>query len=403
MIIRSLKTIFACSSCLVLVFSGCVKPDPANPWSSKSASSGGKQGEAQFVQDVPESSKGTARSVDFEEETIRVRPRDSVQLALSTDAENSGLVFALARERAQAILMKAANDEHPLLRTNGFEGLEWLPDTLAELAPKGLSDENRAVRFVTAMAVGNRAVQGMAPYLEPLLLDSSDSVHASAIYALRAIGEPANPSPLAGFVMSDNPEIRANTYIVLGKLGNPSAIGLIRSSLGVGMQLVNPMRVKLSELQAADVLVTLGEESEVEPLRAALFAPVEQGELTILACELLGEIGDGQARAMLQRLLTAPGRQQRPLEIRVAAAKALFVLDEMPSPQLESVIMVAVASDDSRLRVQAASALGVVPGAHVESVLLGMLDDVDPLVATAAAASIARRSYKEDGPIRTSE
>jgi HEAT repeat protein len=308
------------------------------------------------------------------------------------------LIFVLARERAQAILMKAANDKHPLLRTNGFEGLVWLPDTLAEMAPKGLVDVNRAVRFVTAMAVGTRAVQGMAPYLEPLLLDSSDSVRASAIYALRSIGEPANPSPLAGFVMSDDPEIRANTYIVLGKLGNPSAIGLIRSSLGVGMQLANPMRVKLSELQAADVLVELGEQSEVEPLRAALFAPVEQGELTILACELLGEIGDGQARAMLQRLLTAPGRQQRPLEIRVAAAKALFVLDEVPSQQLESVIMVAVASDDSRLRVQAASALGVVPGAHAESVLLGMLDDVDPLVVTAAAASIARRSYKKMDP-----
>ena len=29
--------------------------------------------------------------------------------------------------------------------------------------------------------------------------------------------------------------------------------------------------------------------------------------------ELLGEIGDGQARAMLQRLLTAPGTQQCPV------------------------------------------------------------------------------------------
>jgi HEAT repeat protein len=293
--------------------------------------------------------------------------------------------------------MKAVHDEHPLLRANGFEGLEWMPESLAEVAAKGLSDENRAVRFATAMAVGETAIEGMALYLEPLLLDESDSVHAAAIYALRALGEPADPSPLANFIMSDDPETRGNTYVVLGYIGNPSAIPLIQSSLGIGMRLVNPMRVKLTELQAANVLVQLGDQHEVEPIRAALFAPVEQGELTILACEFLSEIGDQQARPMVQRILTAPGKQQRPLEIRLAAAKALFRLGEMPSPGLEGVIMLGVNAEDFRLRAQAAAALVFVPGAHAESVLLAMLEDSDPLVATAAAAAIAQRGASTIG------
>jgi len=372
---------------------GCVKPDPDNPWSTKGRSAGGAQA-SMDEGDTPAQPliSEAPRSVDFEEETIRIRPSDRVPEFVHAQGVATSDAFALAGVRAQTVLMQAANDRHPLLRANGFEGLEYMPNALAELAPMGLADTNRAVRFVTAMAVGNAAIQGMGAHLEPLLLDDSESVRAAGIYALRRLGEEVDPSPLAEFVISDDPETRANTYVVLGKLENPSARSLIQSSLGVGMHLANPMRVKIAELQAADALVELGDREEVEPIRAALFAPVEQGELTILACQLLGEIGDGQARSMLQRLLTAPGRQQRPLEIRIAAAMALFMIDGMPSEQLQGVIMDGVASEDSRLRIQAASALSVVPGQDVEGVLLGLLDDGDPLVATAAAAAIARRA-----------
>ena len=382
--------------CVIGFSYGCVKPDPDNPWSTKSKSAGGKQAPNTGHEHAASSSAAEAspsRAVDFEEETIRVRPSDEAPMLGNAGGVASENAFALAEIRAQSILMRAANDQHPLLRANGFEGLEYVPHALAELAPMGLSDENRAVRFVTAMAVGNASIQGMAPYIEPLLLDDSESVQAAGIFALRSLGEPVDPSPLAAFVMSEDPEVRANTYLILGKLANPSAIPLIQSSLGTGMHLANPMRVKIAELQAADALVELGERAEVEPIRAALFAPVEQGELTILACQLLGQIGDGQARSMLQRLLTAPGRQQRPLEIRIAAAKALFMIDEMPSEQLAGVIFSGVGNEDARVRVQAASALAVVPGKEAQRVLIGMLEDTDPLVSTAAAAAIARRSH----------
>lgn len=381
----------------LLGLSGCVKPDPANPWSTKSQSRASLVSN-QGANPPSAGSVGEARdSTGSGEEMVRVRPADVVSLS----AADSGMdlktsdgvpkISLSARARAQSILMMAVNDEHPLLRAIGFQGLEWMPQSLGEVAPSGLSDENQGVRFVTAMTVGQAKLAGMQLYLEPLLLDESKSVHAAAIFALRQLGEQVDPSPLGQYVLSNDPEVRSNAYIVLGRLGNASAIPLIQSSLGKGMRLVNPMRVKLTELQAADSLVELGDESEVEPIRAALFAPVEQGELSILACEFLGEIGDGQARPMLHRLLAASGRQQRPLEIRIAAAKALFQLGEPLSSGLEGVIMLGVKNEDQRLRIQAAASLAVVPGDHAESVLLEMLSDPDPLVATTAAAAIARR------------
>ena len=46
-------------------------------------------------------------------------------------------------------------------------------------------------------------------------------------------------------VRSDDPEVRSNAYLVLGEMGNRSAILMIRDSLGKGMRQVNPARVRI--------------------------------------------------------------------------------------------------------------------------------------------------------------
>ena len=300
------------------------------------------------------------------------------------------------REQAIEILRRAAVDSHPLLRAHAFEAFQSVPAEFIIAAPFGLADDNRAVRFITALGVGDLQATDLRSEIAPLLQDPSDSVRAAAIFASRRIGEPVDPSPLSGFLMSDEPEIRSNTYMVLARLGNSSAIPLIEESLGTGMKLVNPMRVKLTELQAADALVTLGDQNEVEPIRAALFAPIEQGELTILACGMIAEIGDGQAKPMLERLITAEGNQKRPPEIRIAAARALFMLGEPYLPGLEQVIAQNLRSDDGRIRVQSVAALAKVPGKESFNLLKGMLADPDPLVSTMAASAILSR--EDDSP-----
>ena len=69
----------------------------------------------------------------------------------------------------------------------------------------GLIDENRGVRFVATMSVGDAGLDGLAPLIAPLVSDPSDSVRAAAIYAMNALGEGADPSPLGG----DGPQRRS--------------------------------------------------------------------------------------------------------------------------------------------------------------------------------------------------
>ena len=408
---------FMTSSCVVLLalVAGCVEPDPDRPWSTKSKS--GSQLSSQVDTEVVRIDDVQVRRVDtrvtvapqvteviLETSEVEIESPAKTRLARVVDVDTGVVLVEPAkeeaivvepsltvRERAIAILRRAAIDSHPLLRANAFEAFQSVPGEFIIAAPFGLADDNRAVRFITALGVGDLQATGLRKDLAPLLQDSSDSVRAAAIFAARRIGEPVDPSPLSEFLMSDDPEIRSNTYMVLARLGNPSAIALIEESLGVGMKLVNPMRVKLTELQAADALVILGDQSEVEPIRAALFAPIEQGELTILACSMIGEIGDGQAKPMLERLITAEGNQKRPPEIRIAAARALFMLGEPYLPGLEQVIAQNVRSEDSRLRVQSVAALAEVPGRESSELLERMLGDLDPLVSTMAASAILSR------------
>lgn len=340
-----------------MLFTGCVQPDPANPWSTKAQSAG-----SVMVISEPKT------------EVILARPLELTPLS--------------RRDNAIAVLRRAVNAEHPLLRATAFEGLQGAPDLFELLAPSGLADENRGVRFVTAMSVAEVGSESLAPLLEPLLLDDSMSVQAAAIFALHQLGENVDLTPLATCVMEPSPEVRANTYIVLGRLGNSSAVSLIDASLQQDLRRVNLMRLRMAELQGAGALVQLGREDMIEPIRAALFAPPEQAERTLLACDLLGELRDEGAKPMLVRILSASGDQERPLEVRIAAAKALLQLDAPQPEGLLRVLFRGLADDDPRRRLQAVTAIAAAEGPEVESALASLVDDPDPMVAIIAAGAI---------------
>ena len=210
--------------------------------------------------------------------------------------------------------------------------------------------------------------------------------------ALTRCGLAVDVSPLALMIGNDDPEIRANAYLVLGELGNPSAVPLIRESLGHGMKLVNPIRVRLVDLAAAEALVKLGAEDDIVPIRAALFAPPEQAELTVVACDAIGRLHDQVARPMLERILSAPGAAARSPEIRLAAARALMRLGSNPLMGV-AIAREYAASPDPRIRAQVASLVGgilALPTAPSEAVDLArvFLRDTDPTVQVAAASAL---------------
>jgi HEAT repeat protein len=256
------------------------------------------------------------------------------------------------------------------------------------VVPALLRDPNRGVRFVAAMEVGRARLAEFADAVQPLLLDESDSVRAAAIFALGRLGRPVDPTPLAAMVRSDDPEVRSNAYLVLGEIGNRSAVQLIRESLGKGMRQVNPARVRVVELQAAEALVRLGEADGIEPIRAALYAPGEQSEFTALAAQQVARLRDDGSRAILMRLIDGTGISARPTEVRICCASALAKISPSDGPAVVKFARTLLQDREPAVRAQAAIALGEAGGPTVLPELEGLLLDRYPQVQLAAAKAI---------------
>ena len=291
---------------------------------------------------------------------------------------------AQTTHEASRVLREASVSKWAAVRAHAIEASIRSPKLLAELVPAALDDENRGVRFVACMAIAEARMPTLAKAVAPLLSDPSASVRAAAMLALSRCGRTVDFTPLAAMLSDNDPEIRANAYLVLGELGNPSATPLIRESLGKGMKLVNPLRVRLVDLAAAEALVKLGDENEIEPIRAALFAPPEQGELTVVACDSVRRLNDEVSRPMLQRIISASGSDQRGPEIRIAAARALAKLGSSRAP-----IMIAqqyAEHSDPRVRAQTASLLAQIGSPEAATLLTKLLRDSNPSVQIAAAA-----------------
>lgn len=292
---------------------------------------------------------------------------------------------ASEREGAASILRSASTSAWPMLRANAIEASRAHPELLKELAPRGLIDDNRGVRFVACMTIAWAKNRDLAMLAQPLLEDESASVRAAAMLALANSGTKVDLTPLAAMLSDNDPEVRANAYLVLGELGNPSAAGLIRDSIGQGMKLVNPIRSRLVDLTAAEALVKLGDDPEIEPIRAALFAPPEHAELTVVACDSIGRLRDEVSRPMLERLLSVGGDGRRSPEIRLAAARALVKLGGADATAL-AIAREYRGSTDARVRAQVAALLGEVRTDESLEMLAVLIHDGDPTVQVAAAA-----------------
>lgn len=308
-------------------------------------------------------------------------------VSAETRAREAAYIASMQSAEAESLLRAAARSSWAALRAHAIEASTPNPALLAELAPAGLADENRGVRFVACMALAETPCRDLAVMVQPLLQDESASVRAAATLALVRVGKPVDPTPIAAMAFDDDPEIRANAYMVLGELGNPSAIPLIHDSIAKGLDLVNPIRVRLIGLAASEALVKLGERREIEPIRAALFAPPEQAELTVVACGAIGRLKDEVARPMLQRLLTVQGEGIRVPEVRLSAAIALMELGGS-SELAMAVSREYLTNSDPRVRSLVAALLGKARSPESAAVLTNLIRDTDPTVQVAAAGGI---------------
>ncbi|TVQ52442.1 MAG: HEAT repeat domain-containing protein [Phycisphaerales bacterium] len=303
---------------------------------------------------------------------------------IAVDLEKTG-----ARASAIELLKQAVDSSNPLLRANAIEALQYAPNELEKVLPARLADENRGVRFIAVMSVGQHQLKELIPLVLPLVHDEAASVRAAAIYALHACGEEVDPTPLASMLLGEIPEAKANAAMILGELGDDSALPMLRTAVGRGMSRISDAQAKIIDLQIAEAMVKLGEERELEGIRATLFAPAEQGELIALACQMLGRLNDVRAAPNLADLATREGRREMPAEVRMAATLALADLGT--SAPVEVPLRFA-GSPDFSLRAQAAVTLGGIFTSGSSQALRQLLTDSNPMVQIAAAGGILRHS-----------
>ena len=292
---------------------------------------------------------------------------------------------------ARLVLDEASRNSDKSLRAHAIESMQYDMTIFEPGVRRGLADREPSVRFVSAMSVAKLRMPGAGPLIEPLKLDPNESVQAAAILALTRCGTQTNPSPLAKMILSQSAELRGNTAMVLGELGNKSALIMLKEATRQPMSRANPAAVRIVNLQIAEAMVELGDHSEIEPILAALFFRSDQSECIELACEIASRLHDQGSLPMLQRLVEADGGDIRPIEIRLFAAIAACKIMQSPPSGLAGLGVISSHDPNVRVRTLAAKLLGVVGGADTESVLSRLLRDREPEVQVAAAGSILRR------------
>ncbi len=310
---------------------------------------------------------------------------------IATKAAFGQVELSAVREQAHQVLAQSARHDDARVRANAIEAIGLAPARHAAAIHAALVDPSPAVRSVAAMMVGRERLRDYAGPVEALLDDSSVFAQAAAIYALTRCGTSVDRSPLADIALHD-PSIRARCHAVyiLGELGDPSAMELVREAARGRPERSSQAEGRLFDLQAAEALVKLGQEKQVQTLRAALYpARPEDLEATALAVQALGLIKDQGSADQL--IYLAERRDEAgtsmPPEIRLGVAASLarlgikkgdFIADEFfqaPNPLL---------------RAQAAHVYGETGTPANLGVLRVMMADRDAMVQVAAAAAVLK-------------
>lgn len=311
-------------------------------------------------------------------------------------AITNSIAIAALREQAIGVIEKEAAGPDALLRSNAVEAAGYSPARLRSIITRGLDDPNLGVRSVAAATAGRAKLKGVAQPLHGLEMDSSPYVRASAIGALARLGEPVDQSPLAEMLLRDpSPKIRSHAAFTIGEVGNRSAIGLLREAAGAKLERASPGEVKLMQLQIAEAMVKLGDDAQLQPIRAALYpSRPDELEAAALAVQILGQVRDRAAMGQLMHLASYrdPSGQQLPAEIRLAVCSSLAKIGEKKGGFIAEEFH---ASQTPGLRAQAAAAYGDIGDGVSLGRLKELLEDPESLVRVSAAGAVLRAVGRE--------
>ncbi len=331
-------------------------------------------------------------------------------LGFSKPAAAPAFVPSEAYLDARTTLLQSAQDKDPVTRANAVEAVSTtLGADAGEVYIQSLSDQFPVVRFASAMAIGDVKYAPALSMLRKMVQDNKTEpqraepdkrVFCALIYALHELGDDSKTGELAALLYDDQPEVRMDAAMVMGKMGAVSAIGPLNGVL-------SNEREEAVKIQLTESLAMLGDSRSAEVLEA--FTKGYFLDLRLLAIAAIGRTGSERAIRVLKELTAV----REPARVRVKAAGELARLG-LADPTMLAYCLRAIRepavvlkesgqasrraadSDAGSLKLLAIIAVGSSGDDNVVNDLHGLLRDPEGPMRVAAAASILRllKNYK---------
>lgn len=278
---------------------------------------------------------------------------------------------AALRARAREQIAASARSSDTVTRCQAIEAAQnGLGMEGTEIILAGLDDPKPLVRFAAALAAGGLRLEPARPKLIVLAEDADPNVRIAVRYGLHRLGDYSRSHDLEQLSVFPDPYVRRNVVMVLGLLGEKSAVRILWP-----MQRDSDGAVRI---QVAEALWRLGNESGLNNLAALVVSEAPDDQ--IIAVLALASAGDSRVRGYPRGKLTTPYD-----EVNLAAARALGMLG---SDEGYGVAMKGVRSSDGRQRGLAALALGAIGRADAQPALSALLDDKEESVRLAASLAV---------------
>ncbi len=300
-------------------------------------------------------------------------------------------------ERALVFLQTQAHSTDPVVRANCIEALQASHDPRAlETIEEGLHDKDGGVRFVAAMAAGERKAQSLRPVLNTLVTTDSDpNVRVGCIFALRRLGDKAHWGELGAAMESPNPDVRANTALAVGIFGDAADQVLLQHYRDdpvarVRMAIATAL-ARMGNADAQQVIVSESvnkfAEDQYNAMEACAYLPPEVAiNPLLLGLQGPGASGGGTATAPAGAAGGASGASAELITRRqLIAARSLAKLRNGSGSKIA---LENLNNPDPSLRALAALALGEMLTSRQAPGLEPLLADPDDGVKRAAAAAV---------------
>jgi HEAT repeat protein len=250
-----------------------------------------------------------------------------------------------------------------------------------------LADKSSLVRKSAALTIGRLKIAGVEEKLQPLL-DAEQSAlpqdatpakqeELAAIFALHMLGDTSRSHEFEQSAFDTRPQVRGDTALILGLIGDKSAIPLLDAMLRRDLE-VNV------RLQAAEAMWKMGDERGEEALIEATISKYASDQM--LAIYALAEPRDTRLLGNIE------GQYSNDyLEVRLVCARAAGMLG---SDSGYGIVLQGVKSVDARHRALAALAIGDIGRTDSQPLLKTLLKDRDPDVRIAAAGALVEIGHK---------